>query len=157
MFKITDINFSFISGWEGLTLVPLHEFNDRPGVCTIGYGCIKYPPFYGGGKAVTIHDLPINRVQARQFFEYELEQKCTALQVLFPIPLSQNRQDALLSLTYEIGVEAIRDSTLRKVILKDVNDFTIPFEWGRWIYSNGKQVAGMANRRVAELKLWNLN
>jgi lysozyme len=157
MFKVTDNNFAFISKWEGLTLVPIHEFNDRPGVVTIGYGCIKYPPFYSNGNSVTIHDLPINRIQARQFFEYELNKKCDSLKVLFPIPLSQYRQDALLSFTYELGVEAIQDSTLRKVILKDVNDIAIPMEWGRWIYSDGKQVHGMALRRAAELKLWFLN
>ena len=157
MFKVTTDNLNLITQFEGLTLKPVHEYIDRAGIVTIGYGTIQYPPYYMDGKVVQLSDPPITPHQAENFIEYEMQQKCNALKILFPIPLNNNRCDALLSLTYEIGVTAIKKSTLRQIILINPNDIRVRSEWGRWIYSDGKQVHGMALRRADELKLWFLN
>jgi len=154
MFKVTTDNLNLITQFEGLTLQPLHEHPDRIGIVTIGYGTIQYPPYYMEGKAVSLTDPPITPHQAENFIEYEMESKCNALKILFPIPLNQNRCDALLSLTYEIGVTAIKKSTLRQVILINPNDIRVRSEWGKWIYSDGLSITGMISRRAKEIALW---
>ena len=154
MFKITADNLKLIEGFEGLTLKPKQESGDRKGVITIGYGTIQYPPYYLDGKVVSLNDPAITPHQAENFIEYEMESKCNALKILFPIPLVQNRCDALISLTYEIGIQAIKTSTLRQVILSNQDDIKVFHEWGRWIFSDGKTLVGMIKRREKEIKLW---
>jgi lysozyme len=65
------------------------------------------------------------------------------------IPLNQNQFDALVSFTYNVGVNAFRKSTL----LKKINnlDPTAINEFSRWVYASGVLNDGLVSRREAEL------
>lgn len=66
------------------------------------------------------------------------------------IELKQHQFDALVSLVYNIGPYAFRQSTLLRCLNKE--DFDCVHEqWMRWVYFQGKKVKGLEVRRANEL------
>ena len=70
------------------------------------------------------------------------------------VPLTQNQFDALVSFTYNVGVENFRGSTLL-ACLNDGNMNCVNQQWMRWIYFKKKPVEGLKNRRARELAVFN--
>ncbi len=69
------------------------------------------------------------------------------------VPLYDNEFAALVSFTYNTGINSLKNSTLRKILLKE--DYEgVPKQLSRWIYAGGKRSNGLINRRNAEIKLW---
>lgn len=72
--------------------------------------------------------------------------------------LSQNMFDALVNFVFNIGLNAFQTSTMRRKLLKNVADETIPQEFDKWVYVtvNGeKRVStGLKERRRREKKLF---
>jgi lysozyme len=72
---------------------------------------------------------------------------------LVKTPLNNNQICALISLSFNIGIDNFKGSTLLRLInsnnLKDV-----PFQFSVWRKSNGKVLEGLVKRRAAEAKLW---
>src|SRR5579859_665406 len=75
MITINDNCIHLIKSFEGLMLKPYHCAADRPDVFTIGYGTIKYPPYFRRGKIVALTDSAITEAQAENFLHYEVTQK----------------------------------------------------------------------------------
>lgn len=66
------------------------------------------------------------------------------------IDLEQYQFDALVSLVYNIGNHAFRQSTLLRCL--NLKDFDCVHEqWMRWVYFKGKRQKGLENRRAQEL------
>jgi lysozyme len=70
------------------------------------------------------------------------------------VALNQNQFDALVSFAFNCGVANLKKSTLIKRVLHDPSDARISFEFSRWVYSNGRFLAGLARRRTAESTLY---
>lgn len=70
------------------------------------------------------------------------------------LDISQNQFDALVSFVFNLGAENFRQSTLLKKIKADPDDATIADEFGRWTYSAGVSLQGLAKRRSAEAALY---
>lgn len=69
------------------------------------------------------------------------------------VPLTQNQFDALVSLCFNIGVTAFRDSTLLNLLnAGDYNGAAAQFSV--WININGAVSQGLVNRRNAEKDLF---
>jgi lysozyme len=69
------------------------------------------------------------------------------------VPLTQNQFDALVNLTYNIGENAFRKSTLLRKL--NAGDYAGAAEqFMRWVYDNGKEVDGLKNRRRREKALF---
>lgn len=70
------------------------------------------------------------------------------------VPLTQGQFDALVSLTFNIGAEAFRRSTLLK-LLNQGNYAEVPNQMRRWNRSAGAVSHGLKKRREAEIEyLW---
>ncbi|CAM3041414.1 lysozyme [Dichelobacter nodosus] len=69
------------------------------------------------------------------------------------VTLSQNKFDALVSFSYNVGINAFTYSTLLKK-LNAGQYHAVPEELSRWKYAGGKEVIGLINRRAGEAKQW---
>ena len=154
MITINSNCINLIKSFEGLILHPYHGAADRPEIFTIGYGTIKYPPYYLRGKMVALTDPPITEAQAENFLHYEVSQKSTAIDLLLRDDLSANQFGALVSFAYNLGDTALKQSTLRMKVNKNPVDPTIRDEFMRWVHSNGAVVEGLIRRRKAEADLY---
>ena len=71
------------------------------------------------------------------------------------IPVSSNQFSALVSLAYNIGLKAFRDSTLLKK-LNEKDFVSVKQEFLTWIYSGSMILPGLLRRRRAERALFDL-
>jgi lysozyme len=69
------------------------------------------------------------------------------------VPLTQAQFDALVDLTFNIGVGAFKKSTLLKLLNAGDYEGTHK-QFDRWNMDNGKVVNGLIRRRDAEQALW---
>src|SRR5882672_7674618 len=154
MITINSNCINLIKSFEGLVLHPYHGAADRPEIFTIGYGTIKYPPYYLRGKMVALTDPPISETQAENFLQYEVSQKSTAIDLLLRDDLSANQFGALVSFAYNLGDTALKQSTLRKKVNINPHDPTIRDEFMRWVQPNGESVEGLTRRRQPTAHLY---
>ena len=68
--------------------------------------------------------------------------------------LTQEQFDALVSFIFNVGTQAFRVSTLRKLIERNPNDKKIADEFRRWVYAGNKMLTGLVKRREQEIKLY---
>lgn len=73
--------------------------------------------------------------------------------------LRQGQYDALVSFAFNVGMSALRGSTLWRKLKADAGDASIVTEFGRWVYGtrNGRKVVlpGLVQRRAREAKMYN--
>ncbi|WP_327857193.1 lysozyme [Acinetobacter guillouiae] len=137
---------NLICGFEGLEL---KAYDDGVGVCTIGYGTTIYPH----GKAVQYGDT-CTIEQAKNYMQYDLRRFEQAVTAAVNVPLNQNQFDALVSLSYNIGIGAFKNSTLLKLL--NASDYqAASHQFDVWIKAGGKTVQGLVNRRAVEKLLFN--
>ena len=122
-------------GYSGTVYVPI------PGdVPTAGYGHadIRLPV----GKR-------ISKDQALKWLKEDTQEAVRAVQKCVRVPLTQSEMDAYISLAYNIGPSAFCNSTLVK-LLNQANYKAACDQLHRWVYSNGKKIKGLENRRDME-------
>ena len=114
-------------------------------VWTIGYGHTK------GVK----EGMVITQEQAEAYFENDI------MEFLFPVQkqvgniCNANQIAALTSFAFNLGNEALKKSTLLKVIKQNPQNFTeIRKEFMRWIYADEKVIKGLQTRRENEADLY---
>lgn len=155
MIRINDEAINLIKSFEGLFLDAYHGSKDRPGIDTIGYGTIKYPPTYLGGKMVKLGDPVITEAQAFEFLKWEVEKMLPQIDLLVRDDLTINQFNALTSFCYNLGTGALKMSNLRKKINVTPNDSGIRAEFMKWTCSNGEcGIKGLVRRRKAEADLY---
>lgn len=139
--NVSSKGIALICGFEGLEL---QAYDDGTGVCTIGYGTIIYP----NGKTVQYGDV-CTIEQAQSFMQHDLKRFEQAVSTAVKVPLSQNQFDALVSLTYNIGIGAFRNSTLLK-LLNTLDYVGASNQFDVWVKAGGQTVQGLVNRRAVE-------
>lgn len=154
MIIINDACIDLIKEFEGLSLKAYHDKIDPPGVDTIGYGTIIYPPTYLGGKRVKVGDPDITEAQALAFLKWEVEAKTKWVDILIRDDLTANQFGGLVSFAYNLGEGALKGSTLRKKVNADPNDPTIMLEFLKWDMANGAHISGLKRRRQSEANLY---
>lgn len=126
----------------------LNAYLDSAGIPTIGFGTIQYP----NGKKVKMGD-KITKEQALEYKKYDLHRFEKAVNEYVKVPLTQNQHDALVLLSYNIGTNALKNSTLlKKLNNKDYNGAAEQFLV--WNKAGGKKVQGLVNRRQKEKQLF---
>ena len=121
-----------------------HVYEDVAGLKTIGVGHLLKP----GETWSYLTDDHIDDLLDKDLLEFE-----AAVDVCIDVPLDQHEFDALVIFAFNIGVNAFRKSTLRQVINR--SEFAeVPRQLMRWNKAGGKVIAGLTNRRKAEIKLW---
>ena len=143
--KISAKGIDLICGFEGMAL---QAYDDGVGVCTIGFGTTIYP----SGQPVQYGD-QCTLEQAKQFMHHDLKRFEQAVNSAVKVPIYQNQFDALVSLTYNIGIGAFQNSTLL-TLLNDSDYVGASNQFDVWIKAGGQTVQGLVNRRAAEKKLF---
>lgn len=154
MIKISKVCIDLIKSFEGLKFNAYHGEADPPKIFTIGYGTIKYPPDYMGGKLVALSDPAITQAQAETFLLHDVQTKANLVDPFIRDDLSENQFAALISFAYNLGEGALRYSTLLKKVNADPKDTNIRIEFEKWVHANGKVVAGLVRRRKEEADLY---
>jgi lysozyme len=95
----------------------------------------------------------LNDEQVLQIFTNDIEVIRNSMNKAIKVPINKNQQLALLSLRYNIGVDAFNKSTLlRKLNNRDY--FGASTHFAEWRLSEGKIVPGLVNRRERERQLF---
>ena len=142
---------TIIKEFEGLEL---EAYVDAVGVITIGWGTT----LYNDGRPVQQGDR-ITLQQAEQLLRQQVLRDY-APGVFKALPLARTftprQQAALISFTYNVGVEALNESTLRKRLLSGHDPVqVIREELPRWRFGDqGEVLAGLERRRAAEINLF---
>lgn len=138
---------NLIKQFEGLLLKP---YKCPAGIPTIGYGATYYP----NGLKVTMNDKPITEAQASTMLMNMLKTYEKAVDSFCRDDINQNQFDALCSFSYNVGINALKNSTLLKKVNKNPDDPTIRAEFLKWNKANGRALKGLTNRRIAEADLY---
>jgi len=147
---ISDNGIKLIKDFEGLKL---KAYYDIVGVLTIGYGWTKKVDGKDIHPGMVITEQEAERLLRCGLVEYE-----KGVNAMLRVRVSQNQYDALVSFAYNLGVSALKNSTLmKKLNIGDyagaANEFPI---WNRaTINGVRKDVAGLTRRRLAEQYLFN--
>ena len=140
--KTGEAGKCIIKGFESLRL---KAYRCLAGVLTIGYGHTKGVT---DGQIITPDD-------AEKYLEEDLQKFEKGVSFLCKVPLIQNRFDALVSFSFNVGLGALERSTLRMKLNR--RDFSgASKELLKWDKIAGKKVKGLIRRREAEKKLFDL-
>lgn len=131
--------------FEGLEL---KAYQDIVGVWTIGYGSTRG---LNGDKVMAGDTITLQ--EADKLLELDLEPFCKGVSELVEVKLSQNQFDALVSLSYNIGIGNFKKSTL----LKKLNKYDYvgaSEEFPKWRRAGNKIIYGLVKRREQERLLF---
>ena len=148
---MTPESIKLLHDFEGCEL---EAYKCPAGVWTIGYGLTRYPD----GEKVKEAD-KITKDEADDYFAQTVawfEKQVDDL-IFNPDWKTESRLSALTCLAYNIGVKALKDSTVRVRIESKQNDDSVAEAWRWWNKINGKTSNGLVRRRTAEIDLWKLN
>lgn len=141
----------------GIDLIKKYEgFRASPYLCpasipTIGYGATYYPD----GRKVSMKDKAITEAEAQNMLIEHLKDFVAHVnRYTAATKLTDNQFAALVSFAYNVGVVALQKSTLLKKVNKNPLDTSIPSEFKRWAFANGKVLQGLLKRRTEEAKLY---
>lgn len=150
--KISENGLKLIQGFESFVNAP---YLDSARVWTIGYGSTYYP----NGKPVTGRDKPITREYAetiqRHVISKDFEPVINELleKEIASGFITQNMYDAIISLTYNIGVSGFKRSSVLK-LLKQGDKSNAGNAFLLWNMAGGKVLRGLVRRRERERKLF---
>lgn len=147
---IISLIFPILKRFEGFVD---HPYRDVAGVWTIGYGTTQYP----NGQKVRYGDPKITQGQAEEYSLADLADRVTAVADLVTAPATTGMLAALLDFSYNLGIGALRSSTLLKKL--NAGDYSgAAAEFGKWTKArqNGVLVVqpGLVARRNAERDLF---
>ncbi|MFN3074878.1 lysozyme [Acinetobacter sp. TY2] len=143
--QVSATGINLICGFEGLKL---KAYDDGVGVWTIGFGTTIYP----NGIKVKKGDA-CTEAQAKAYMAHDLKKFESAVNSAVIVPINQNQFDALVSLAYNIGTGAFKESTLvKKLNAGDIRGAAAQFDV--WNKAGGKVMQGLVNRRALERKLF---
>lgn len=138
--ELSQKGLDFIKSFEGLRL---KSYRCSARVLTIGYGHT--------GSDVT-ENLVITEQQAEELLDQDIKRYEEAVNKFITVPLNQNQFDALVSFTYNCGINALETSTLRKRLNAGQDLCTVAKEeLKRWTNDG---LAGLVRRRQAETELF---
>lgn len=138
--RTSQKGIDLIKKFEGCRL---EAYKCPAGIWTIGYGHTK------GVK----DGMKISWEQAEEFLREDLKIYEQAVERCVKVPLSQNQFDALVSFCYNCGGEALRTSTLLR-LLNDGNYSEAGEQFLRWNKAGGRVLAGLTRRREEEQALF---
>jgi lysozyme len=140
MRRINAEGLALIKQWEGLRL---EAYKCPADVWTIGYG----------HTLTAQQGLRITEEQAEDLLAKDLRNFELAVTKAVEVALTDNQFAVLVSWTFNVGVHAMRTSTLIKKL--NSGDYaSVPAQLLRWNKVSGKVNKGLSNRRAAEAGLW---
>ncbi len=157
MMELSKQGISFLKHWEGsVKLQDRHVvYKDSADLPTIGYGHLLTKAELSSGKIIEFdyREKGLSEEQAESLFI--LDTSLTVYRLRGEVKeIEQPKFDALVSFTFNVGFNAFYNSTLLKVIRAEGVKEEVTKQFLRWVYSGGKKVQGLENRRRAEAKLY---
>lgn len=143
MKKLSERGYALIMKYEGFSPIP---YICPAGLPTIGYGhvIIEGEVFPKAG---------ISPEMAKILLKQDVVRFETAINRLVTARINQNQFDALVCFAYNIGTKAFEKSTLLKLLNQGQHE-KVPRELGKWVFSRGRRLSGLARRRAAEAALY---
>lgn len=139
--RALDLACDLVARWEGFIPRP---YRDVAGVLTIGYG-------FTDPNLVSRNYL--DRDEADQILRARLSSIINNISSMVRVELNPYQLAALASFAYNVGLDALRRSTLlRRLNAGDVAGAAD--ELRRWIYAAGRPIEGLRRRREAERALF---
>lgn len=136
MIRITDEFVSKVAEFEGLRTL---AYKCPGGVWTIGYG------HTGGVKP----GQRCTRRQAEAWLREDLAVAAGEVDAL-GLDLAQGQAEALVDFVFNLGIGALKRSTLLKFIREGYATEHIQAEFRRWVYAGGEVQKGLVKRREWE-------
>lgn len=153
--KITDEFIKFLSDLEGRK----HRvYKDVAGLPTIGVGHMLTKDELNSGKIrigreYVKYENGLTDEQIYKLLRQDLEKFTETIDKFVLVQLKQNQAEALLSFVFNVGNNAFINSTLLKLLNQGKYD-QVPDQMRRWVFSGGRKIAGLANRREKEIVWW---
>jgi len=141
MIKCSNQGVALIKRFEGKSN---NAYLCPAGKWTIGYGRIKG---VSEGMAWSDQQCEDNLISDLREFELGVTRVVSAT-------LNQAQFDSLVSFAFNLGIGALKGSTLLRKVNSDPNDPTIRHEFNKWVNCNGKPLSGLIRRRAAEADLY---
>lgn len=138
--KTSQKGIDLIKQFEGCRL---SAYKCPAGVWTIGYGHTY------GVKA----GQKISQKQADEFLKEDLKSFEAAVNKYVKVSLTQNQFDALVSFSFNVGSEALRTSTLLRLLNQGKYEEAAE-QFDRWVFVSFKKLDGLVRRRKAEKELF---
>lgn len=136
---MSDEGLRFLMKNEGVVLKP---YLDTKGIPTIGVG----NTFYEDSTKVKMTDSPITEKRAMELFKWVLKQFELTVYSNTIDTINQNQFDSLVSLTYNIGQQSFKNSTLVKRINSGASEQSIKNAFMMW--NRPKEIFGRRKREV---------
>lgn len=144
--RISDKGLDLIKEFEGLYLTTY--------VCPAGLNTIGWGTTIINGKKVPT-GLKITRAQAEHYLRTDVAFfERGVVRLLGTTRVNQNQFDALCVFAYNVGLEALRNSTLLRLVRINPNDNEIRNQFMRWTRASGVVLNGLIRRRKAEADLY---
>lgn len=139
--QVSNNGINLIKQFEGCKLT---AYQDSVGVWTIGYGWTQPVDGKSVAKGMTITQKKANDLLTEGVAQYE-----KGVTNLVTVPVNQNQFDALVDFAYNLGVNALKGSTLLRKL--NAGDYAgAANEFPKWNKAGGKELAGLTRRREAE-------
>ena len=145
--KTSKKGLDLIKKYEGLELKP---YLCPANVPTIGYGATYYPH----GVRVTMSDKDVTEGFAEVLLLEMLERYEKGVERYVQSDINQNQFDALVSFAYNLGLGALKGSTLLKRVNENPCNENIIFQFKRWVNAGGVKLSGLVKRRNEESILY---
>jgi GH24 family phage-related lysozyme (muramidase) len=140
--KISEAGLSLIKSFEGCVLT---AYLDAVGIWTVGYG--HTGPSVHRGLTITQKLAEDILVQDVRRFELGVLNNVK-------VNLNQNEFDALVSFSFNVGVNALKNSTLLRLLNDGADRSIVAAEFLRWNKGGNKVLEGLTRRRQAEKALF---
>jgi len=141
MMNPSDSGLELIRTFEGIRL---DAYQDAVGVWTIGIG-------HTGDDVIAGRS--ISEAEAMVLLRADAETAAAGVRSAVTVALSQGQFDALVSFAFNLGVAALKQSTLlNKLNAGDVSGAAEEFP--RWVHAGGRKLNGLVKRRAAERALF---
>ena len=139
--QTSNRGIALIKSFEGLRL---KAYKCSAGIWTIGYG---HTNRVREGQTIT-------EEEAESLLREDLRTFEVGVSSLVTVFLHQCQFDALVSFAFNLGVGALKTSTLLKKINGRASMDDIRKEWVKWCHAGGKVVAGLQKRRNKEVDIF---
>jgi GH24 family phage-related lysozyme (muramidase) len=136
---------AIVKEFEGLRL---QAYQDSVGVWTIGYGHTS-----GNAEPAVEPGTQITESEAEEILRRDLLFFAKQIRTLVTVPCNTHQFGALLSFTFNVGVGALKNSTLLKRLNEEKFEEAAD-EFERWVKAGGTTLPGLVKRRAAEKALF---
>ncbi|MEX2716767.1 MAG: lysozyme [Candidatus Sigynarchaeota archaeon] len=139
----------FVAQFEGFSL---NLRNDPAGNCEIGFGHLVHRGPCNGTEPEEFKR-GITKERALELLAQDLREAAAAVARLVKVPLTQAQFDALVSFVFNVGPGNFSRSTLLK-LLNQGDYASVPTQLNRYVFADGRKLAGLVRRRQAEGRLF---